>query len=164
MNTIVTKETWSSDPDNAPLPSDFNRIESNTRNVEENRQEETTARQNADTTLQNNIDSEATAMANADTTLQNNIDSEATARLNGDAGYYGSSVNLTDYPIGSIILARTNYAQDRNATVAPSYIGGSATQFFTLDAAPGNLDGVWKARGTTVGSGGYYDVLCQRIS
>ena len=146
MNTIVTKETWSSDPDNAPLPSDFNRIESNTRKVEENRQEETTARQNADTTL------------------QNNIDSEATARLNGDAGYYGSSVNLTDYPIGSIILARTNYAQDRNATVAPSYIGGSATQFFTLDAAPGNLDGVWKARGTTVGSGGYYDVLCQRIS
>ena len=57
MHDIVTKETWSSDPDNAPLPSDFNRIESNTRKVEENRQEETTARQNADTTLQNNIDS-----------------------------------------------------------------------------------------------------------
>ena len=157
MHTIVTKETWSSDPDNAPLPSDFNRIESNTRKVEENRQEETTARQNADTTLQNNIDSEATARANADT-------AEATARLNGDAGYYGSSVNLTDYPIGSIILARSINARDRNETVAPSYIGVGATQFFTLDVAPGNLDGIWKARGVIVGGGGYYGIICQRIS
>ena len=69
MNTIVTKETWSSDPDNAPLSSDFNRIESNTRKVEENRQEETTARENADTTLQNNIDSEETARIAADSAI-----------------------------------------------------------------------------------------------
>jgi hypothetical protein len=84
MQDIVTKENWSSDPNNAPLPSDFNRIESNIRKVEENRQEETTARQTADTTLQNNIDSEETARVNADTTLQNNIDSEETARVNAD--------------------------------------------------------------------------------
>lgn len=44
MNDIVTKENWTSDPDNAPLPSDFIRIESNIRKVEENRQEETDAR------------------------------------------------------------------------------------------------------------------------
>jgi hypothetical protein len=77
MKDIVTKENWSSDPNNAPLPSDFNRIESNIRKVEENRQEETTARQTADTTLQNNIDSEATARANADS-------AEAAARIAAD--------------------------------------------------------------------------------
>ena len=62
MHDIVTKENWSSDPNNAPLPSDFNRIESNTRKVEENRQEETTARGNADS-------AEATARANADSSI-----------------------------------------------------------------------------------------------
>ena len=167
MHTIVTKENWSSDPDNAPLPSDFNRIESNTRKVEENRQEETTARQTADTTLQNNIDSEATARLNADSaeaTARLNADSaEATARLNADIGYVGSSPSMNDYPLGSIILARSINAKDINSTVVPSYTG-FPSQFFTLDEAPGNLDGIWKARGVVVGGGGYYGIICQRIS
>ena len=171
MHDIVTKETWSSDPDNAPLPSDFNRIESNTRKVEENRQEETTARGNADTTLQNNIDSEATARANADsteataranadTTLQSNIDSEATARLNGDAGYSGTS-DITDYPIGSIIVSISGTNPGRNQIVAPSR---SVNGIFTLDAIPSDLLGSWRARGCIVGNNGSIFVLCQRIS
>lgn len=45
---------------------------------------ETSARESADTTLQEDIDAEATARENADTTLQNNITAEATARQNAD--------------------------------------------------------------------------------
>ena len=99
MQDIVTKENWSSDPNNAPLPSDFNRIESNTRKVEENRQEETTARENADNTLQNNIDSE-TAARIADVNAEEaraiaaenaiNADLGGLDFVNGNAGSYGS--------------------------------------------------------------------------
>ena len=46
---------------------------------------ETTARQNADSTLQSNIDSEASTRATADTTLQSNIDSEASTRATADS-------------------------------------------------------------------------------
>lgn len=45
---------------------------------------ETTAREDADDALQNNIDSEVTARKTADTTLQRNIDAEATARAEAD--------------------------------------------------------------------------------
>ena len=45
---------------------------------------EATARQNADATLQNNIDAEATARQTADNTLQNNINSEASTRAAAD--------------------------------------------------------------------------------
>ena len=46
---------------------------------------EATARQNADKTLQTNIDSEAASRKTADNTLQKNIDSEATTRQNADS-------------------------------------------------------------------------------
>ena len=51
-----------------------------------NRATETEAntRQNADSTLQQNINNEATARQNADSTLQQNINNEATARQNAD--------------------------------------------------------------------------------
>lgn len=84
MHDIVTKETWSSDPDNAPLPSDFNRIESNTRKVEENRQEETDARISADSaeasTRASAVSAEAYTRSSADSTLQTNINNEAASR------------------------------------------------------------------------------------
>jgi hypothetical protein len=67
MNDIVTKENWTSDPDNAPLPSDFIRIESNTRKVEENRQEETDGRIASDETLQENIEIEHALIVNIGT-------------------------------------------------------------------------------------------------
>jgi hypothetical protein len=44
----------------------------------------TTAFQNADTTLQNNINAEALTRSNADTLLQNNISAEALTRSNAD--------------------------------------------------------------------------------
>jgi lysophospholipase L1-like esterase len=46
---------------------------------------EATARANADTTLQNNIDAEATTRQTADNTLQGNINSEASARASADS-------------------------------------------------------------------------------
>ena len=45
---------------------------------------EATARKDADTKLQNNIDAEATVRKDADTKLQNNIDAEATVRKDAD--------------------------------------------------------------------------------
>jgi hypothetical protein len=50
---------------------------------------ESTARSDADTTLQSNIDAEATTRANADTTLQTNINNEATTRANADTALQG---------------------------------------------------------------------------
>ena len=46
--------------------------------------DEATARTNADTTLQTNIDNEAAARGSADDTLQDNIDAEETNRANAD--------------------------------------------------------------------------------
>lgn len=47
--------------------------------------DEATARSDADTTLQNNINAEASARAGADSTLQSNIDSETSIRASADS-------------------------------------------------------------------------------
>ena len=61
---------------------------------------EQTARQNADSTLQNNLDIEITARQNADSTLQSSLNSEITARTNADSTLQSS--------LNSEITARTN--------------------------------------------------------
>ena len=61
---------------------------------------EITARSEADSTLQNNIDAEETARINADSTLTSNLNSEITARTNADSTL---TTNLN-----SEITARTN--------------------------------------------------------
>jgi len=61
---------------------------------------ETTARINADSTLQSNINLEATARADADSTLTSNLNSEITARMNADSTL---TANL-----GSEITSRIN--------------------------------------------------------
>ena len=62
--------------------------------------DETTARQNADTALQDNIDAvataEATARQDADNALQGNIDAEATARQDADIALSNKIGNLND--------------------------------------------------------------------
>ena len=62
---------------------------------------EATARQNADATLQNNIDAEATARQTADNTLQGNINSEASTRAAADAVLQGQIDNFVQLPSGS---------------------------------------------------------------
>ena len=62
---------------------------------------EATARQNADATLQNNIDAEATARQSADNTLQGNINSEASTRAAADAVLQGQIDNFVQLPSGS---------------------------------------------------------------
>lgn len=52
--------------------------------LQNNIDSEASARESADTQLQNNIDAEASARQSADTTLQNNIDAEASARVSAD--------------------------------------------------------------------------------
>ena len=63
------------------------RIENNTANIDNNKvaiENEVKAREDADKTLQTNIDKEAAARKDADKTLQTNIDIEATARKDAD--------------------------------------------------------------------------------
>ena len=60
---------------------------------------EATARQNADATLQNNIDAEATARQSADNTLQGNINSEASTRASTDSNLQ-SQINQIIAPSG----------------------------------------------------------------
>ena len=61
-------------------------------------QEESSARQQADTTLQGNIDSEASARQGADTTLQGNIEAEAASRQQAIDGLAQQiALTLQDY-------------------------------------------------------------------
>ena len=63
------------------------RIENNTANIDKNKvaiENEATARKDADTKLQTNIDAEATARKDADTKLQANIEKETADRIAGD--------------------------------------------------------------------------------
>lgn len=55
---------------------------------------EITNRQNADTTLQTNINTEASTRSGADTTLQSNIDIETAARIAADSVLQGSITTL----------------------------------------------------------------------
>lgn len=60
------------------------KIDSNTSDLEEALAAETQARQQADSTLQTNINNEVTARQQADKTLQSNIDAETTTRQQAD--------------------------------------------------------------------------------
>jgi hypothetical protein len=91
---------------------------------------EVTARTNADTTLQTNIDAEATARANADTTLQANIDAEATSRANADTTLQAN--------IDAEVTARTNADATIQAEVDVC-IHADGSVAFTADQSMGNF-------------------------
>lgn len=97
---------------------------------------EATARANADTTLQNNIDAEATARANAitaevtarqnaDNTLQGNINSEASTRASADSNLQ-SQINQIIAPSGEAPSA---------AEVQNARIGADGVTYSTLGEA-----------------------------
>lgn len=138
MHTIVTKETWSSDPNNAPLPSDFNRIESNTRKVEENRQEETDARITADSV-------EQSARESADTILQNNIDF-AESKI--------ASISTID-DIGSFAFIKTDVICGYGSSVNSSnlYFAGILPSGGILPISSPRPTGTWKCFGASIANG-----------
>ena len=134
MHDIVTKETWSSDPDNAPLPSDFNRIESNTRKVEENRAE-------IDDDLQDHIDAEEAARIAA-------VDAEETAR---DLAIYNISTksndaNLLDYPVNTVLSVKCYAVLPKRNDTMNVYLYGTLG-FSNVESDGLLLIGVWKCRG-----------------
>lgn len=76
---------------------------------------ETTNRQNADTTLQNNINSEASTRASADTTLQNNINNSGisvSSTVSGAVSLPNLNINQTTMLVyrtsGSVTLSVAN--------------------------------------------------------
>lgn len=78
---------------------------------------EASARQNADATLQVNIDAEATARQNADNTLQGNINAEATARQNADNAILdkiGNMNNLHTQNKSTVVAAINEVFSDFN--------------------------------------------------
>ena len=80
------------------------RIENNTANIDNNKvaiENEATARKDADTKLQANIDAEATARKDADTKLQKQIDkngikADTALKVAGNGVLYNHATNLTD--------------------------------------------------------------------
>ena len=77
---------------------------------------EATARQNADTSLQNAINTEATARSNKDTALENAISAEATARANADAALQTDINAKYTKPQGGI--PKNDLADEVNALLA----------------------------------------------
>ena len=83
INNILSQvETNTSDI--STITADVEELGNELNTTNANLNTEATARQSADTTLQNNIDSEASARESADNGLQNNINTEASARESAD--------------------------------------------------------------------------------
>ena len=83
LETGLANETTAREAADSALSSSINSLSSSL-------SAETAAREQADTTLQNNIAAEATARANADTNLQNQITQEAQARAAADTAINGA--------------------------------------------------------------------------
>lgn len=83
LETGLANETEAREAADSALSSSINSLSSSL-------SAETAAREQADTTLQNNITAEATARANADTNLQNQIAQEAQARAAADTAINGA--------------------------------------------------------------------------
>ena len=111
---------------------------------------ETTARQNADTTLQNNINAEASARAAADNTLQQNIDAEETARIAADATKVDKVTSTADNPRA--------YVAESNGTQGVIEIDTDATaNTIVRRFANGCIDAATPVNDTNVSTKGYTD-------
>jgi hypothetical protein len=129
MPRITPKTNWVAS--DIPVAPDFNRIENNNEQAfteldaetaarqaaitaEQNARTaamgvETTNRQNADTTLQNNINSEAATRLANDNTLQNNIDAANASRISADNTLQNQlSMQLVYGGIGTYTIAASN--------------------------------------------------------
>lgn len=151
MARIASKLNWTSDPDNAPLPSDFNRIENNNQQAFDELDAEVAARI-ADVNAEESAriadvnaeearaiaaeGSEASTRATNDGTLQTNINNEASARSTGDTNTFNSvfSTLYTFGGVGSLVFA----------TYAGTFIGPGS------DVAGGNLYPVRIASGGSI--------------
>ena len=98
---------------------------------------ETTARQAADTQLQNNIDAEATAREQADTQLQNNIDAEETAREQADTNLQGQ-ITANDNDIGALTTRVATAESD--ITALEGQMGTAETNITDLQTRMGKAE------------------------
>jgi len=78
---------------------------------------EVTARMNADSTLQSNLDFEVTARQDADCTLQANLDSETTARLESDSSLQSNLQGNIDFEVTSRVDADSTLQSNLNSEI-----------------------------------------------
>lgn len=107
---------------------------------------EVTARQSADTTLQSNIDAEASTRAAAITSLQNSLNSEISSRTSGDTALQTSITNeattraAADTALQNSLNSEVSRAQSAESTLTSS-ISSEATARANADTAlSGRLD------------------------
>lgn len=85
-------------------------------NIGQDLSAESTARSNADSTLQTNITAETNARSAADTTLQNNINAEASTRSSADSGLQ-TQINTLGSSSGLIPSFQTNHAYKQSMAI-----------------------------------------------
>lgn len=101
---------------------------------------EVTARQNADATLQNNIDGEATTRGNADTALQTAINDEARTRANADGTLQGAINGITAMIENGYVYAGIATPSTTPATGKVFYLAltaGTYTNFGSTEVSQG---------------------------
>lgn len=157
MARIASKLNWTSDPDNAPLPSDFNRIENNNQQAFNEIDANEGQRAIDEASLQANIDAEEVrAIADVDAeqarataaegTLQTNINNEASARA-----AITTALKTID-TVNSIAFLRSNAAITKNpGTDHDSATLGQGLYYSNASNSTGpSVTGVWRCLGYMV--------------
>lgn len=166
MTYIEPKIDWTDNE--APVGSDFNRIEGNAKANYEAIITEAGIRKNDDDVLQANIDAECNA-------LQANIDAEYNGRVESDNILNSSKQPMpsistnkyeVDYPIGTIVLVHAIgiYSSINNNAIMDVYNYGTEYLLYPNEY---KLTGEWGVRGRATNeltTGARTLILMQRIS
>lgn len=152
MARIATKLNWTSDADNAPLPSDFNRIENNNKQAFDEIDANEGDRAIDEAALQANIDAEETRATNAETSEASTRAAADTAKMTLDGiGSYAFLVSTgTVLPGGTVVANGTNlrYAGFNSQNLPP-------TSFSGIFASSPTPTGTWKCMGIASAAGGF---------
>ena len=111
---------------------------------------EKTARENADTLLQTDIDAETTARENADTLLQTDIDAETTARKEAIDDLKKSTVRLEVFTTPEMYGAKGDGSTDDTAAVQAAFNAATANKPIILTGQYYCTETITVKRDTTV--------------
>jgi hypothetical protein len=154
MPRITPKTNWVAN--DIPIAQDINRIETNSLQAFTELDEEvvnrnaailveTTNRQNADTTLQTNIDTANSLRLSGDNQLQTNINLEASARSGSDNNLQNSiNTKFTAGGVGAYAFLRNDSG---STMVTGTTYSGGLSYADTDNNTGGFASGVWRCMG-----------------